>query len=261
MGVIEGNGKGIDLTDKCGVQDARLATKNFIHNMNWKTPTFSAVICDMDGLLLDTESIYRLAWQEAAGDQGYSISDELYMSLLGLRTEEAYEKLRCKFGNAFSSELFHIRSNHYCEDYVKSGVPQKSGLSLLLDFLNGYKIPRAIATSSTREKALSSLGEIVAQFDAIVSGDDVKEGKPAPDIFLAAARRLNVLPIRCIVLEDSPVGIEAANRAGMIPIMVPDLIKPSANIIQKAFCICNSLQDVIPLLRAGHNETIRMAPA
>jgi beta-phosphoglucomutase-like phosphatase (HAD superfamily) len=238
---------------------SRLATKDFIHNMNWKTPTFSAVICDMDGLLLDTESIYRLAWQKAASEQGYSISDELYMSLLGLRTEEAYERLSCRFGHAFNSALFHSRSNYYWEDYVSLGVPQKSGLPLLLDFLNGYKISKAIATSSPREKALSSLGEIVTQFDAIVTGDDVKEGKPAPEIFLEAARRLNVLPARCIVLEDSPVGIEAANRAGMIPIMVPDLIRPSANIIQKAFCICNSLQDVIPLLRSGLNETLQMA--
>lgn len=226
--------------------------------MRIKTAIFEAVIFDMDGLIFDTESIYSMSWKEAAVEQGYYISDDLYKSLLGLRTDEAYNKLISKFGNEFNSDLFHVRSNYYWYNYVKSGVPRKKGLNNVLDYLNNYKIPKAIATSSSREKSIFSLGEIAGQFDVIVCGEDIQRGKPHPDIFLSAARQLDVIPCRCIVLEDSPLGIYAAKRAGMIPIMVPDLIKPSGDTIQKAFCICNSLQDVVALFKLDHNKTFQV---
>lgn len=210
-----------------------------------------AVIFDMDGLTLDTEPISREAWQRAAADFGYTISDDLFMQVIGTTVVDTGVVFRRELGDDFPLEKIHEREKRYAAEYVReNGVPMKPGAAQLLGLLDDRNMPRALATSTNRETALLRLeaAGIIDRFDAIVCGDDIVNGKPAPDIFLFAAGRLDVRPARCLVLEDSDAGVKAAHAAGMTPIMVPDLKAPAEESKALAYRIVSSLNDVVTLL-------------
>lgn len=210
-----------------------------------------AVIFDMDGLTLDTEPISRQAWQRAAADFGYTVTDHLFMQVLGTTVEDTGVVFRGEFGDDFPLDEIHEREKGYAAEYVReNGVPIKPGAVELLDLLDEREMPRALATSTNRETALLRLktAGIIDRFDAVVCGDDIVNGKPAPDIFLFAAGRLNAHPARCLVLEDSDAGVKAARTAGMTPIMVPDLKAPAEESETLAYQVVSSLSDVVALL-------------
>lgn len=214
----------------------------------------TAVIFDMDGLTLDTEPISRHAWQRAAADFDYTITDDLFMEVIGTTVVDTGIVFRRELGQDFPLDEIHRREKRYAAEYVReNGVPIKSGAVRLLDLLDEHETPRALATSTNRETALLRLetAGIIDRFDAIVCGDDIVNGKPAPDIFLFAAGRLNVQPVRCLVLEDSDAGVKAAHTAGMTPIMVPDLKSPTNESKTLAYRIVSSLDDVVTLLQDG----------
>lgn len=211
-----------------------------------------AVILDMDGLMLDTEPVYMRAWQRAASQFGFLLDEDFYFTLTG-RTNEASEILLMeRFGANFPMIPFRERwAELWREEVEDCGIPRKPGLIELLNHLAAHGIPAAVATSSDREYAAVSLR--AAKLDArsfaqVVTGEQVKNGKPAPDIYLEAARRLGVRPARCLALEDSDNGILAASGAGMIAVMIPDLKPPSPEARAKAFRVLMSLHEVIPLL-------------
>ncbi len=208
-----------------------------------------AVIFDMDGLMLDTEPIYKLAWQRAADDLGFDLHDELYLTLIGRTNADGEALLRDAFGPTFAVDAFRQRWADYWYDQIAtSGAPMKAGLDDVLRLLDEHRIPKAIATSSNRDDAVFVLNDLANRFDVLITGHDVSHGKPAPDIFLLTARRLGVAPARCLVLEDSEAGITAAHRAGMLAIMIPDLKHPSPEVAALAYRVCSSLHDVRDLL-------------
>jgi HAD superfamily hydrolase (TIGR01509 family) len=208
-----------------------------------------AVLFDLDGLMLDSEPVYRAAWQEAARDLGYGISDELYLGLLGRTNEDGEAILVETFGAGFPVVRFRERWARLWRDRIRrNGVTTKPGLTELLGFLDARGIPKVVATSSAREDALLGLGALAGRFDAIVSGEEVRAGKPFPDIFLEAAARVRVPPTRCLVLEDSEAGVTAAYAAGTTVIMVPDLTLPSAEAAACVYRVCTSLLEVRDLL-------------
>jgi HAD superfamily hydrolase (TIGR01509 family) len=188
------------------------------------------VIFDMDGLMLDTEPIYKVAWQRAAIECGHPISEELYFDLIG-RTRVAGENiLRGAFGSEFSLDAFRAACQRCEAAAFAEGLPaKKPGLDDLLAFLDSRGMPKAVATSTERPQAAAQLGGLGLwdRFNVIATGDEVLNGKPAPDLFLLAARRLGIEPAQCLVLEDSEAGIVAAHRAGMQVWAVPDLKPPS----------------------------------
>jgi HAD superfamily hydrolase (TIGR01509 family) len=110
-----------------------------------------------------------------------------------------------------------------------SGIAVKPGLWPLIELLAAHGVPKAVATSTGKARAIRklSLAGILPHFDHIVAGDEIANGKPAPDIFLKAAEKLSVDAADCYVLEDSEAGVRAAHSAGMTPILVPDLQQPS----------------------------------
>jgi HAD superfamily hydrolase (TIGR01509 family) len=214
-----------------------------------------AVILDMDGLMLDTEPVYKYAWQEAAHQFGFLLDDNFYLSLIGRTNASAETALAQHFGIDFPLDAFRKRwADLWHEKADASGIPLKAGAMDLLDHLAKRGLPAAIATSSDQEYAAFSLkaaGLDTRIFARIVTGDQVENGKPAPDIYLETARRLGVSPVRTLAIEDSDAGIMSASEAGMISVMVPDLKPASALAREKAFQVLTSLHEVLTLLVRG----------
>jgi len=189
-----------------------------------------AVIFDMDGLMLDAEPIYKIAWQRAAVECGHPISEELYFDLIGRSRVDGEDILLGAFGPDFSVEVFRAACGR-CEAaaFAEELPAKKPGLDDLLAFLDSHGMPKAVATSTERAQAAAQLGGLGLwdRFNVIATGDEVANGKPAPDLFLLAARRLGIEPSRCLVLEDSEAGVVAAHGAGIEVWVVPDLKPPS----------------------------------
>jgi HAD superfamily hydrolase (TIGR01509 family) len=211
-----------------------------------------AVILDMDGLMLDTEHLYKVAWQNAAHQFGFLLDEAFYFTLVGRTNAAGETALVERFGADFPVTRFRERwAELWRQDVEASGIPLKPGLMELLEYLAGQGIPVAVATSSDREYAAFSLkaaGLDARSFAEVVTGEQVENGKPSPDIYLEAARRLGVHPARAVAIEDSDAGIISAAGAGMIALMVPDLKPPSPEAYQAAFRVLTSLHDVLSLL-------------
>jgi len=203
-----------------------------------------AVIFDMDGLLLDSEPLYRVTWQTAAADLGFPIDDVLYERFVGRGNVEAEQILREHFGDVFPLDEFHKRWSRDFDEHVTS-IARKPGAMELLDLLEQRGIPKALATSSPRVLALRCLGDLASRFTALAFGDEVSHSKPAPDLFLLASERLGIATAECLVLEDSEAGVRAARAAGMDVIMVPDLVPPSEEVASMATRVCKTLHEVV----------------
>jgi HAD superfamily hydrolase (TIGR01509 family) len=141
-----------------------------------------------------------------------------------------------------------MRAWHGAYDAIveREGITFMPGLLELLAWLEGEAIPKAVATSTRRSRARTKLEStgVLARFAVLVGGDEIAHGKPAPDIFLEAAARLDVTPTRCMVLEDSEPGMRGALAAGMTPVMVPDLLPPSASLLAIEPLVVATLHDV-----------------
>ena len=216
-------------------------------------PLPTALIFDMDGLMLDSEPLYQAAWQAAARELGYDLDAELYLSLVGRSSVEADRAFQQIFGEQFPVEAFNDRWDELWQQLIKTqGVPLQTGLLTLLDWVDQQAISKAIGTSSNAAEAelCLSLAGIRDRFETLVTVDQVAAGKPAPDIFLAAAAQLQVEPADCLVLEDSNAGVQAAQAAGMAVVMVPDLQTPTAASVAITQHILPSLQDVLAWLQS-----------
>lgn len=212
-----------------------------------------SVILDMDGLMLDTEPLYKIAWQKAALELGCPLDDEFYLTLVGRTNADGEAALIERFGLGFP--LGHFRDSWaalWRNEVDANGIPQKRGLRALLDYLATRRIPVGIATSSDEDYAVLSLAAAHLdrqRFACIVTGDQVANSKPSPDIYIEAARRLGAEPAHVLAVEDSDAGVLSSARAGMIAVMVPDLKPPSPLARQAAFAVLESLQEVIALMQ------------
>lgn len=189
-----------------------------------------AVICDMDGLLLDSERVSFVAMQRACSEIGLQFELEHYVELIGLPPKGSKAKLIDLFGNDFPYDLIRKQELRYKDEYVTTnGMPLRPGVVEFLETLSAKNIKLGVATSTFRDRAEHDLTITGLRhfFEKITCGDEVENGKPAPDIYLEAAKRLDVSPLECIVFEDSEAGIRAASAAGMKPVWIPDL-KPAS---------------------------------
>jgi HAD superfamily hydrolase (TIGR01509 family) len=213
---------------------------------------YSAVIFDLDGLIVDTETIARAAWKRAAADFGFLLEDDVYQTLIGLTTPDIEVVLGRVFGDGFPAKQAISRAYQYFNEHMdRHGIAVKPGVAELLVLLDTVTFPRALATSSSKEFATRKLiaSKLVGKFATIICGDEVKNGKPAPDIFLAAAKLLQVAPEHCLVLEDSDNGVRAAHKAGMTTIIIPDLKQPAKDVVRLAHKVFPSLHQAIPFLQ------------
>jgi HAD superfamily hydrolase (TIGR01509 family) len=210
-----------------------------------------AVIFDMDGLLLDTEPLYRAAWQRALRRFGYELTDEKYAHLAGRNREDAERMLKDDFGWDVPLEEFRPLCEQYEAEEFSKPIPKRPGVDELLALLEERDIPKAVATSTERTRAVRHLTEagLISRFCAVAAGNEVAHGKPAPDLFLLAAKRIGADAAGCLVLEDAEPGIHAARAAGMGAFLVPDLIAPSDEVRRLADGVFASLSDVAARLR------------
>ncbi len=205
------------------------------------------VIFDMDGLILDTERLSFEAWQKILKKYGQIMTQEIYTTLMGITYENVINKLIEIYGRELPiAEIYAEKNRDVLKFMYDNGVPVKPGIYELLDFLVERNYKLALATSTSRDKAVNLLEKvgIKNKFQVMVFGDEVVNSKPDPEIFLKAAEKLGVNPEKCIVLEDSPAGIEAAYRAGMKGINITDLKIPDEKIQKFAHKIFGSLLDV-----------------
>jgi len=205
-----------------------------------------AIIFDMDGLMIDTERLALKAWQLAGADFGFPISDDIFITMVGRNRRDSDCILVEIFGSDFPIDAVRKRRRTYVDGWIDEGkLALKSGLLELLCFLDEISMPKAVATSTGYERAIHklSLTNLLDHFPIVIAGDQIEKGKPAPDIFLAAAARLDILPERCLVLEDSDPGIQAAYNAGMTPVMIPDMKPPSEKSLAFAHKIFEGLEE------------------
>lgn len=212
-----------------------------------------AVIFDMDGLLFDTESLSTDILIEAAKLQGVDMSVEETKLVLGFTSEAIYDFYDNYYKDLDGVDGRKIVEDHYqmLEEVLFSTGPAKMPrLDETLTYLkeNGYKT--AVASSSDMKHIVNNLERTNTNdyFDVIASGQEVENGKPEPDVFLLAAKRLNVDPKDCIVLEDSKYGIQAAKKAEMIPIMVPDSYYPDEDTKRLTYAVVENLFGVVDIL-------------
>ena len=209
-----------------------------------------AVVFDMDGLLLDSERLHARAALAAAREVGCPLEMDVFLKFVG--TTQAQRILREHYGESYPFEELRVAWGRLVKVLFAAELELKAGALELLDLLDRLELPRAIATSSshaTVEDHLSSQG-ILHRFHAVVALGDYANGKPAPDPFLKAAERLGIDPQDCLALEDSHNGILAASTAGMMTVMVPDLLQPTDE-IQRLCLVVPSLHDVPRLISSS----------
>jgi HAD superfamily hydrolase (TIGR01509 family) len=209
-----------------------------------------AVVFDMDGLLFDTEAIVRDAAKAAAARLCFDLPDAVFLSLIGLSAVEGRKRLVDHYGTSFDCDGFWRAVDEDFHRLLHGRTFIKAGVVELLDWLDDRDLPRAIATSSGHQHVQRNLAlhGLTRRFDAVVADGDCELGKPNPHPFLKAAERLGVGAEQCLALEDSPNGVRAASRAGMMTIMVPDLIQPSDDIRGRCVGVARDLHEVRELL-------------
>lgn len=208
-----------------------------------------AVLFDMDGLMLDSERAMLETWREAARSESIQADDALWLSMVGVHDRASFAMLAQRLGEEAATRLRATNDRLY-DQRVAAGLPRKPGLLELLDLLDAHGVPKAVATSTRRDRAIRKLSAsgLIERFAVIVTGSDVEHPKPAPDIYLLAALRLGVDPRRCLVLEDSEPGVRAALAAGATPIQVPDLVAPGEALLGLGHRVVASLDQVRELL-------------
>lgn len=220
-----------------------------------------AAIFDMDGLMLDTEPLYRTAWKQASAECGFDLTDEIYKQFVGRSRVDGFQSLVDTFGPQFRLQRFEAAvAKNESSAFLNTPLSKKPGLEALLRFLESRKIPTAVATSTEQRRALPmlKLAGLLNKFKAVVTSDEVARGKPFPDIFLAAAQRLGVEPGACLVLGDAESGVMAANKAGAHIYVVPDMVAPSDATKHLAHGIFASLHDVLKNLEHAARSSSSM---
>ncbi len=212
----------------------------------------AAVVFDMDGLLFDTEKLYQEAVLLTAAEHGHDASSGVFSRTIGLPWAQSRSLLFDHFGANFPADEFEAAWVRQFWLIAETRLELKPGVLELLDTLDDLRLPRAIATSSSHQTVRRHLSAfaLTGRFDAIVGHGDYAAGKPAPDPFLIAAGRLGVAPTRCLALEDSHNGVRSAAAAGMITVMVPDLLAPTEEIRGLCTLIAGDLHEVRRLLLA-----------
>jgi HAD superfamily hydrolase (TIGR01509 family) len=217
-----------------------------------------AVIFDMDGLLFDTEALYQQAFVEAAELGGYDVPVDTIRLAIGMPWVRGRALMLHQLGEPFPIDDYYNRMTDRFVELSATELRLKPGVLELLDLLDDLDLPRCIATSSGHETVRDHLSahNLTHRFHAVIGHGDYSNSKPAPDPYLVAAERLAVPAGFCLALEDSHSGVRSASAAGMMTIMVPDLVPPTAEIRALCLCVVQSLRDVTALVASSSARRI-----
>jgi len=212
-----------------------------------------AVVFDKDGLLIDSEAVSHRAWELAVADLGLVMTQKIYLSLLGRSRADVEVILTETYGSP-GADIRAAHDHHFKTIEETEGIPVKTGARELIAALHDRNVPMAVATSSCAPHAQHQLEQLqlLNFFETVVTGNQIQNGKPQPDIYQEAARRIGQNPDRCLALEDSDPGVLAASRAGMKVIHIPDMApqnKTSRALVWKTHqTLANAHGDVLSLL-------------
>jgi len=205
-----------------------------------------AFIFDMDGLLLDTEGVYKRSWTEAARQLGFDLTDQIYLMLIGISVADAEKRLVEVFGSRFPIDEFRRDAKSRYDAIVETeGIPLKPGVREILEWAHHKNIPCAVATSTLSEEAQARLAKhgVLKEFRVLIGRDMVSRGKPHPDLFLSAAKALGIDPSHSLVFEDAHTGVRAAKAANMHVLLIPDMLPSTPETERLATHVCKSLFD------------------
>ncbi|PQJ84940.1 HAD family hydrolase [Aliivibrio sifiae] len=214
--------------------------------------TFQAAIFDMDGLLLDTERVCMSVFKQACEAENVPFLEDVYLSGIGCNSKRIEELFREGYGPEVDypalNKAWRVR---YFSIVQNQATPVKEGVIELLEWLKVNKIPMAVATSTQNDIAIKKLelAGLNGYFDVLATGCEVENSKPHPEIYLLAAERLGIAPEVCLAFEDSNNGTRAAVAASMITYQIPDLVEPSAEVIDLGHDIKPSMINVLEHLK------------
>jgi HAD superfamily hydrolase (TIGR01509 family) len=183
-----------------------------------------AILFDLDGLMFDSEPHSLASWETVLEERGVKLDQLTLENILGLRIDATARMLIDKYHLPDTVQGLADAKTEYQITHLAGNVKPMPGLIELLDEIDRRGLPKAIASSGIRRyvEAVLRVNGLLDRFSVIITGDQVVHGKPAPDVFLAAARALSIDPPDCLVLEDAPAGVQAAKAAGMTCFAVPD---------------------------------------
>ncbi|MBV4415786.1 HAD family hydrolase [Clostridium tyrobutyricum] len=209
-------------------------------------------IFDMDGLMFDTERIMHSAYIEAGNLYNYKFDDSVFAKTTGASSKRRNKILIDTFGKDFPLEkVLSYKEKKFKDTIHKYGVPIKPGLIELMDFFKENKIKIAVASSSKRNVVEYNVHHagVYDNIDYIISGEELNESKPNPEIFLKPCEFFNIHTDNAIVMEDSTNGLIAAIRAHIKPIWIPDLIQIPDDVKDKLFAQAKDLSQVIDIVK------------
>jgi HAD superfamily hydrolase (TIGR01509 family) len=188
----------------------------------------SAVLFDLDGTLIDSEGNYSVSDTIILAEYGIVFDDQLRRNMIGRGVEEFLRILRDDFGVTEDPEILLAKKNASYLEVARKNTRVFPEMLELLGALKKREVPMAVASGSPREviREMLEMCGISSFFEAAVSSEETARGKPFPDVFIEAARRLGIPPGDCLVVEDSPFGVEAALAAGMRVVAIPTITEP-----------------------------------
>ncbi len=206
-----------------------------------------AVIFDMDGIIFDSERLILDCWEKVGEKYQFSGIREVCIDCIGTNSVKTREIISSYYGESFPYDEYRKEVTGLFREYVQTkGMPVKKGVRELLQYLQAEKIPIGLA-SSTRlavvEEELRQAG-LYDYFQVVMGGDQLKRSKPEPDIYLLTCEKMGILPEYAYAIEDSYNGIRSAYSAGMMPIMVPDILQADDEMKKKSIAVLQDLFQV-----------------
>ena len=218
--------------------------------MSEKMKNIKAIIFDMDGVILDSESISDITWRKAAEEKGKTVNDEILNACRGSNKNDTKVTLKKYYGQDFDSEAFLERTSElFHEIENKEGIPLLPFAKEILEYLKPrYRLALASSTRGlTVERQLRAAG-VIDFFETRTTGEMVEHSKPNPEIYFMACKSIGMEPEECVAIEDSLNGIRSAYAAGLHPVMVIDKVQPTEEIKKMCENIFDSLNGLKSVL-------------